>query len=42
LELARQQKADALANALRARIALYEAGKPFYQTPSISAAPPAR
>ena len=32
LELATQQNEPALANALRARIALYEAGKPFHQT----------
>jgi tetratricopeptide (TPR) repeat protein len=41
LELAKKQKDDALANDLRARIALYEAGKPFRQTPS-SSAPPTR
>jgi tetratricopeptide (TPR) repeat protein len=40
LELARQQHAHALAAALQARIALYEAGKPFYQTPPSTLAPP--
>jgi tetratricopeptide (TPR) repeat protein len=42
LELATQQNAHALADALRARIALYEAGKPFYQTPSPSGPRPTR
>ena len=37
LELARQQNDQALADALRARIALYEAGKPYRQPPSASA-----
>jgi Flp pilus assembly protein TadD len=37
LELATQKNAHALADGLRARIAVYEAGKPFYQTPSTSA-----
>ena len=32
LDLATQQNDRALADALRARIALYEAGKPFRQT----------
>ena len=39
LELARQQNKRALADALRARIALYEAGKPYHETPPAS--PPA-
>jgi tetratricopeptide (TPR) repeat protein len=42
LELATQQNAHPLADALRARIALYEAGKPFYQTPSPSTPRPTR
>lgn len=39
LELARQHNEQALATALRARIALYEAGKPFYQTPAVEGGP---
>jgi tetratricopeptide (TPR) repeat protein len=42
LELAMQQNLRVLADALRARIALYEAGKPFYQTPTPSAPLPTR
>jgi tetratricopeptide (TPR) repeat protein len=37
LELATRQNNLAAANALRARIALYEAGRPFHQEPSVSA-----
>lgn len=37
LELARQQKRPALVEALPARIALYQAGKPFRQPPAASA-----
>ena len=37
LELAWQQNNQALADALRARIALYEAGKPYHQPLSASA-----
>jgi Flp pilus assembly protein TadD len=37
LDLAVQQNNPALADTLRARIALYEAGKPFHQTPSTPA-----
>jgi hypothetical protein len=37
LELARQQKARALADALRARIALFQARKPFRQPRAIPA-----
>ena len=33
LELATQQNKRALADALRARLALYEAGRPFHETP---------
>ena len=40
LELARQQNKRALVDALRAHIALYEAGKPYHQTPAASAPPP--
>jgi len=40
LELATQQNKQALADALRTRIILYEAGKPFRQTPSGSPSPP--
>ena len=36
LELANRQNNPPLADALRARIALYEAGKPYHQTPSAS------
>ncbi len=39
LELARQQHNQALADTLRTRIALYEAGKPYHEAPSAS--PPA-
>ncbi len=39
LELATQQNKYALTNALRARMALYQAGKPYRQTPSVSAPP---
>ncbi len=39
LELATQQNNHALADVLRARIALYEAGKPYHEPPSAS--PPA-
>ncbi len=37
LELARQQNNQALADVLRARIALYEAGKPYHEASLISA-----
>ena len=40
LELARQQNNQALADTLRARIALYEAGKPYHAAPSAPAPPP--
>jgi len=40
LELATQQDNHALVEVLRARIALYEAGKPYHQTSSASAPPP--
>jgi len=33
LELATQQKASGMADLLRTRIALYEAGKPFHEPP---------
>jgi Flp pilus assembly protein TadD len=36
LELARQQNNRALTDALRARLALYEAGKPYREAPSSS------
>ncbi len=39
LELARQQNNPALANALRTRIALYEAGKPLRQASSSPPSP---
>ena len=39
LQFAGQQNKRVLANALRARIALYEAGKAFRQTSSLSAPP---
>ena len=39
LELARQQNNRALADALQDRIAHYEAGKPYHQTPAVSASP---
>jgi len=32
LKLAKQQDARALADAIQARIALYEAGKPYHET----------
>ena len=38
-ELARQGNNSALAEALQARVAGYEAGKPYYETPSVSSAP---
>ncbi len=37
LELARQQNRQALADTLRARIALYEAGKPYHEASPVSA-----
>ena len=40
IELANQQNARVLADTLRARIALYQAGKPVRQTPSASQPPP--
>ena len=40
LDLATQQHDQPLANVLRSRIALYEAGKPYHQAPSASTPPP--
>jgi tetratricopeptide (TPR) repeat protein len=40
LDLATRQKAQVIADTLRARIALYEAGKPYRQTPAASTPPP--
>jgi tetratricopeptide (TPR) repeat protein len=42
LELAVQQKKRALADALRTRIALYEAGKPYHEAPSASPPSPSK
>ena len=42
LDLARRQKAYALADVLRTRIVLYEAGKPFHQAPPRAVPPPKR
>ncbi len=40
LQLAEQQNNQRLAGALRARLALYEAGKPYHETASASAPKP--
>jgi Flp pilus assembly protein TadD len=40
LDLATQQHDQPLANGLRARIVLYESGKPYHEAPSASAPPP--
>jgi tetratricopeptide (TPR) repeat protein len=40
LELAKRQNDRPLIDALRAHIALYEAGKPYHQTPAASTPPP--
>ena len=42
LELATQQNKPALAESIRAKIRLYEAGKPFRQSPSSTAKPSIR
>jgi Flp pilus assembly protein TadD len=42
LELAMRQKSPALADVLRTRIALYEAGKPFHLPPPGAVVPPKR
>jgi tetratricopeptide (TPR) repeat protein len=42
LDLATRQKARAWVDVLQTRIALYEAGKPYHQTPPLAEAPPKR
>ena len=42
LDLATRQQAQAMADVLRTRIALYEAGKPFHQPPPNPLPPPKR
>ena len=42
LELAKRRNNQALADILRARIALYEAGKPYYESPSASLPGPSK